>query len=284
MSDPSPRASRLPVASWLDKRLVLGVALVLTSVLVGARALAAADTSQLVWSATHDLAAGTVLADDDLTLSRARLFDVEQPLPGRRQADGLRRDAADQRSRADPRRTRCGARPADPLGARSPCRCSAGHLPPDLRRGQQVDLYVTPDDKAVQRGRAAGPRLVLPALTVADVVRGGGLGASGQDQPVVLTSRRTRCSPWCRRCPRGGSTWCGCPAHDGRLMAIPVLTAVSDAVWEADLVAALEPGDLGVTVVRRCVDLAELLSTAATGTGTGCPPVCRPAPARPRAP
>lgn len=49
------------------------------------------------------------------------------------------------------------------------------------------------------------------------------------------------------------------------MMAIPVLTAVSDAVWEADLVAALEPGDLGVTVVRRCVDLAELLSTAATG-------------------
>ncbi|MCW2542652.1 MAG: ATPase involved in chromosome partitioning, partial [Frankiales bacterium] len=48
-------------------------------------------------------------------------------------------------------------------------------------------------------------------------------------------------------------------------MAIPVLTAVSDAVWEADLVAALQPGDLGVTVLRRCVDLAELLATAATG-------------------
>ena len=66
-------------------------------------------------------------------------------------------------------------------------RVLAGHLPPDLQRGQQVDLYVTPDEKAVQRGRPAGARLVLAALTVADVVRSGGLGASGQDQPVVLS-------------------------------------------------------------------------------------------------
>ncbi len=49
-------------------------------------------------------------------------------------------------------------------------------------------------------------------------------------------------------------------------MAVPVLTAVSDAVWEAELVAALARGDLGVAVVRRCVDLADLLATASTGT------------------
>lgn len=48
-------------------------------------------------------------------------------------------------------------------------------------------------------------------------------------------------------------------------MAVPVLTAVSDARWEAQLVAALARGDLGVAVVRRCVDLADLLATAATG-------------------
>jgi Flp pilus assembly CpaE family ATPase len=48
-------------------------------------------------------------------------------------------------------------------------------------------------------------------------------------------------------------------------MAVPVLTAVSDARWEAQLVAALARGDLGVSVVRRCVDLADLLATAATG-------------------
>ncbi len=49
-------------------------------------------------------------------------------------------------------------------------------------------------------------------------------------------------------------------------MTVPVLTAVTDAGWEADLVAALAGADLGVTIVRRCVDLADLLATAATGS------------------
>lgn len=48
-------------------------------------------------------------------------------------------------------------------------------------------------------------------------------------------------------------------------MRLPVLTAVPGAPWEADLVAELERTDHGVTVVRRCVELAELLSTAASG-------------------
>jgi MinD-like ATPase involved in chromosome partitioning or flagellar assembly len=48
-------------------------------------------------------------------------------------------------------------------------------------------------------------------------------------------------------------------------MQVPVLTAVTDAVWEAKLLTALERGDLGIRVVRRCVDLADLLATAATG-------------------
>ena len=46
---------------------------------------------------------------------------------------------------------------------------------------------------------------------------------------------------------------------------LPLLTAVSDARWESGLVSALEGGDHGVAVVRRCVDLADLLATAATG-------------------
>ena len=49
-------------------------------------------------------------------------------------------------------------------------------------------------------------------------------------------------------------------------MSVPVLTAVTDSVREADLVSAFERNDYGVSVVRRCVDLAELLSTAAGGT------------------
>lgn len=49
-------------------------------------------------------------------------------------------------------------------------------------------------------------------------------------------------------------------------MRVPVLTAVTDARWESGLVAAFANGDHGVAVVRRCVDLADLLATAAAGT------------------
>jgi Flp pilus assembly CpaE family ATPase len=50
-------------------------------------------------------------------------------------------------------------------------------------------------------------------------------------------------------------------------MTVPVFAAVSGAPWEAALVAALEGGGTnGVTVVRRCVDLADLLAAAAGGT------------------
>jgi Flp pilus assembly CpaE family ATPase len=50
-------------------------------------------------------------------------------------------------------------------------------------------------------------------------------------------------------------------------MALQVFTAVTGAPWESDLVSALDRTDHGVTVVRRCVDVPELLAAAATGIG-----------------
>ena len=50
-------------------------------------------------------------------------------------------------------------------------------------------------------------------------------------------------------------------------MALQVFTAVTGAAWESGLVGALDRADHGVTVVRRCVDVSELLAVAATGTG-----------------
>lgn len=49
-------------------------------------------------------------------------------------------------------------------------------------------------------------------------------------------------------------------------MTLPILTAVTDASWEADLVAGLDGAELGVIVVRRCVDVADLLAAAAAQT------------------
>ncbi|MGY5882766.1 AAA family ATPase [Modestobacter lacusdianchii] len=50
-------------------------------------------------------------------------------------------------------------------------------------------------------------------------------------------------------------------------MALQVFTAVTGAAWESELVGALDRQDHGVTVVRRCVDVADLLAAATTGTG-----------------
>jgi len=168
------------------------VLLVLVSVLVGAKVLSGADTSQQVWAASRGLAAGTVLAEDDLQLAKVRLFGtsshyVAGPPPlgyvvlrGVSAGELLPGDALSQPGRDVPRRDI-----SVPV--------ALGHLPPDLARGEQVDVYVTPDDKAVRRATSAkggdpyAPRLVLRAVTVARVERSGGLGSSGQDQPVVLS-------------------------------------------------------------------------------------------------
>jgi MinD-like ATPase involved in chromosome partitioning or flagellar assembly len=49
-------------------------------------------------------------------------------------------------------------------------------------------------------------------------------------------------------------------------VSVPVLTAVTGAAWEAALVTAIEREPHGLVVVRRCVDLADLLAVAAAGT------------------
>jgi MinD-like ATPase involved in chromosome partitioning or flagellar assembly len=48
--------------------------------------------------------------------------------------------------------------------------------------------------------------------------------------------------------------------------SLPVLTAIVNPSLEAALVAGFGRHELGVTVVRRCVDLVELMSAAAAGT------------------
>lgn len=188
MSD-SPQAARLGAPSWRDGRLVLGVLLVLGSVLVGAKVLAGADTTQRVWVAAHDLAPGTVLAADDLRTGRVRLYGAsgryvagDAPvgyvvLRGVTADELLPVDALSEPGRATERREVTVPVPS-------------GHLPPDLERGEQVDVYVTPSEataRRVQGDDAYAPRLVLPGVTVARVVRAGGLASSGQDQTVVLS-------------------------------------------------------------------------------------------------
>lgn len=180
----SPPASRLATPGWLDTRLVLGVLLVLVSVVVGARVLAAADRSEQVWMTTRDLAPGSVLGEADLRRTSVRLFANaprylagEGPVPtGYVLRRGL---GAGELVPASALR-----RPQDGAALRQVAlNVGRGHWPPSLEAGQQVDVYVT----AQADGAAAGTRLVLPAVPVASVPRVEEFGGGGDEQQVVLT-------------------------------------------------------------------------------------------------
>ena len=178
MSDPpaSPRASRLATPSWLDGRLVLGLLLVLVSVVVGARVLSSADRSTLVWAASKDLTAGTLLADGDLEPVRVRLFESAGQYVG----------AGGQPPVGYVVRRGLGAGELLPEGAlTAPEReaelrlvtvpVEAGHYPPTLRDDQRVDLWVTPappSDPAADpdAGDPAGPTATAPTAPL--VLRG----------------------------------------------------------------------------------------------------------------
>ena len=181
----SPAARRLASPRWLDGRLILGVLLVLASVLVGARLLSSADRSQQVWSATRELPVGAVLAPGDLTPTRVRLLDSS----GRYSAAGAGPPVGYVVRRA------VGAGELLPVGALGrpgdaavprevTVPTTTGHLPPDLKARDRVDVYVTPSDKA---GVVGAPRLVLEGLVVARTTATGGLGSGSQERPVVLT-------------------------------------------------------------------------------------------------
>ena len=187
MSEPpaSPAARRLASPSWLDGRLVLGVLLVLASVLVGARVLSSADRSQQVWRATRELPAGAVLVPGDLERTRVRLLD----------RSGLYSSAGPNPLVGYVVTRVVGAGELLPVGALGrpgetavprevTVATSTGHLPPDLRPRDRVDVYVTPTDKA---GATSLPRLVLEGLVVARTSTSSGLSAGSQDRPVVLT-------------------------------------------------------------------------------------------------
>ena len=176
---PVPRRVRPP--RWLDLRLVLGVLLVLGSVLLGARVVTAADATVPVWSAAGDLAAGTVLAEDDLVAVSVRLDDAagaylatsthpEGRVLGRavRAGELLPRSALEEASGL--------VQLALPV--------QAGFVPPSLARGRVVDVYAVADP-AVGAGVQTGGDvdLVVSAVPVQAV--------AGRGDGVLSTSTST---------------------------------------------------------------------------------------------
>jgi hypothetical protein len=165
--------------------LLVGVLLVLISVVVGARILAAADDTVQVWAVTRDLGADTTLTASDVTLRSVRLDEVAgRYVAGSEQLRGLvlRRpvgkdellplSAVSRSGDTDRRRV---VIEVDRYGA-------AG-----LRKGGVVDVYAV---REVTGGAdPAKPQLVLSGVTVAENVDPGtrSFGGSGAKTGVTLS-------------------------------------------------------------------------------------------------
>lgn len=154
----TPPARRVPPPRWRDRRLVLGVVIVLVAVLLGARVLASGAQSSPVLVAARPLVAGHVLQPGDLAVGRVRLGSAsarywpasdESGLTGHpllttvAGGDLLPRSAV--AATADPQPTRVVSLPIDPA-----------RIPP-LSRGDLVDVFATtkgtlPQTTAILRG------------------------------------------------------------------------------------------------------------------------------------
>jgi hypothetical protein len=70
---PQPSAARLQRPSWRDTRLLIGLLIVLVSIALGARAVAAADDTIPMYAAAGTLVTGRALSASDLVVVRVRL-------------------------------------------------------------------------------------------------------------------------------------------------------------------------------------------------------------------
>jgi SAF domain len=180
----TPPAHRLQSPSWLDGRLIVGVILVLLSVVVGAKIVAASGDYDQIWAASHDLAPGTTITGGDLVAVKVRFHDHASGYFSMSGMSLIGRTtvAALSRGQLIP----VAALPATPP---TPTRLvtvpvAKLHMPhgSDLQ-GTQVDLYVTL--KTAASGGANTPQLVLANVTVADTINDSSLGGS-DGSAVVL--------------------------------------------------------------------------------------------------
>jgi hypothetical protein len=223
---PTPRRIRPP--RWLDLRLVLGVLLVLGSVLLGARIVAAADATVPVWAVTGDLAPGTELSAADLVAVDVRLdATADAYLSTATRPEGRTLARAVREGELLPRTA---LEEADEL-VQLALPVQSGYVPPSLERGQLVDVYAVADP-------AAG------ATAIAD----GGVTLVVRQAPVQAISGRSE----------------GVLSTPTTVVQVVVAVASEDA---ADVLAAIAGRPL-VVVVHESVDPGEAeVGTAGSRTG-----------------
>ena len=189
MAEPgSPPATRLAPPRWRDTRLLLGLLLVAVAVVLGARGVAASDSTELVWAVTRDLAAGSTIGAGDVERRAVRL-----------DATAGHYLAASSTPTGYVLTRPVGAGELLPAAAVVPSSAAGDvrlvtvpvqrfHFPADLAKGARVDVYATPKAATGSAGASAPPsERVLANALVAGVERDAGrLAASASGTGVVL--------------------------------------------------------------------------------------------------
>jgi hypothetical protein len=182
----APSAARAQTPGWRDPRLLVGVVIVATCVLLGARVLAGADETVAVWSVRGDVPAGAVFARGDLQAVRVHLSGAAadrylptttEPEPGSTVSHDLAAGELLPRS----------ALVAD-SGAELvevPISVQPDDLPASLRRGAIVDVWVTPTVAPTGEDRPRA-RLALDDVVVVAVPRPGDSLAPTTTQQVIV--------------------------------------------------------------------------------------------------
>jgi len=179
LAPPARRSAR----KGRDPRLMVGIAVLLGSMVLGSLVLSRADRTQAVWAVARDVPAGATLSADDLRVVHVRLgAQTSMYVAAAGSPSGhVVRDLS--------------------LGELLPAAAVAAtavrphrlvtvpveqfHAPAGLARGELVDVYVTPRSDA---GRDGPSTVVAERATVAEVEQDGGrFGSSARSVGVVLS-------------------------------------------------------------------------------------------------
>ncbi len=183
----APGATRSHRPGWRNPRLLLGVVLVATSVLLGSRLLASADDSVAVWTLARDLPSGAELHRGDLERRQVRFPDADT-------ADGYLAGAdAPPVAATLNRPVSAGellprsalAQDDRPQLIEVPVSVASDDLPATVRQGSVVDVWVTPKTATVGSSRPKAAPVLVDVVVVAVPRVSDGLAPETTRQVIV---------------------------------------------------------------------------------------------------
>lgn len=181
----APAAARSRRPGWRNPRLLLGLALVAGSVVVGARVVASADDTVPVWAATATLPAGAVVQPDDVERRDVRFPDDDTAAAyvsaGQELPEGTRVEREVAAGDLLPRSAMASGA-VEPL-VEVPLSVAADDLPRTVRQGSVVDVWVA----AGPEGADGEPAVrVLEEVEVVEVPGGDADGLAPQQTRQVI--------------------------------------------------------------------------------------------------